>query len=247
MATLPPGLGQHDLGAAGKNKLRNVSCQRAVVWQWGCFPNGLTLSLDEFTGFSLSLAEAKKLVCSFVWEFVLMPVLPFHVNPQVVRSSLAQQVALLPVAQGIAPGLPMLNQDTVSLRFSAAASDVPKNEAELREQALAILNQTKVPDLTAERQRALIQKFNQLHKRATEAGIPLNLSGVNLAGADLERVDLAGANLWEANFQGANLAGANLTDAKLWGANLEEVNLMEAKLWYEMPIFGDVGGAEATE
>ncbi len=68
-----------------------------------------------------------------------------------------------------------------------------------------------------------------------------NLTGMNLAYADLSkanlrRAKLAGVQLGQANLSGANLSGADLTGAKLYmanltGANLSGARLLEAKLY----------------
>ena len=55
-----------------------------------------------------------------------------------------------------------------------------------------------------------------------------NLVGANLAGADLQDVDVSGANLRNANLSGVNLQGANLRKTDLSGADLEEANLEDA-------------------
>ncbi len=58
----------------------------------------------------------------------------------------------------------------------------------------------------------------------------LDLSHVNLQGANLIGANLQGARLSDANLQGARLIGANLQGANLFGANLQGANLSGAKL-----------------
>ena len=68
-----------------------------------------------------------------------------------------------------------------------------------------------------------------------------DLSGEDLAGADLSYAILVGVDLYGANLQGAdlsfaNLEGANLEwawleDADLWGANLQGTDLSSAFCW----------------
>jgi uncharacterized protein YjbI with pentapeptide repeats len=53
---------------------------------------------------------------------------------------------------------------------------------------------------------------------------------VDLAGADLKKVDLSEFNLVGANLEGANLAEANLYGVYLRGANLSRANLAQANL-----------------
>ncbi|MEH2420674.1 MAG: pentapeptide repeat-containing protein [Nostoc sp.] len=58
----------------------------------------------------------------------------------------------------------------------------------------------------------------------------LNLSNINIRGADLSKANLQGANLIEANLQGAFLMKANLQEAYLSKANLQRANLSKANL-----------------
>jgi len=58
----------------------------------------------------------------------------------------------------------------------------------------------------------------------------LDLSKVNIAGAELMKAQLQGANLSEANLQEANLIDANLQGANLGGTNLKGAWLHEANL-----------------
>jgi uncharacterized protein YjbI with pentapeptide repeats len=57
-----------------------------------------------------------------------------------------------------------------------------------------------------------------------------NFAGAVLAGADLSRVNLKGANLTGANLEGANLSEADLSNALLDGANLTRAELTGANL-----------------
>jgi uncharacterized protein YjbI with pentapeptide repeats len=58
----------------------------------------------------------------------------------------------------------------------------------------------------------------------------LDLSKVNIAGAELMKAQLQGAFLYEANLQKANLIDANLQGVNLNGTNLQGVNLKGANL-----------------
>jgi len=58
----------------------------------------------------------------------------------------------------------------------------------------------------------------------------LDLSKVNIAGAELMKAQLQGAFLYEANLQKANLIDANLQGVNLKGTNLQGVNLNGANL-----------------
>lgn len=58
----------------------------------------------------------------------------------------------------------------------------------------------------------------------------LDLSGVDLRGANLREANLAGANLSRADLSGAMLVGADLQAANLEGAVLNKANLQEVKL-----------------
>ena len=61
-------------------------------------------------------------------------------------------------------------------------------------------------------------------------GLRLNLSGVNLKGADLGNAHLKGANLFRAYLVGAHLSHANLEGAILSYAQLKNAFLMFAQL-----------------
>jgi hypothetical protein len=70
-------------------------------------------------------------------------------------------------------------------------------------------------------------------ERAVKSGADLsgaNLARANLFGANLSGADLARANLFGANLSGANLSGADLARANLSGANLARANLFGADL-----------------
>ena len=90
---------------------------------------------------------------------------------------------------------------------------------------------------------------------------PMNLTGTDLARADLHdanftRADLGGADLTGANLHGANLTGANLGRADLTGANLGRADLTRARLFfarlfcarliYARLTRADLGGADLT-
>ena len=57
-----------------------------------------------------------------------------------------------------------------------------------------------------------------------------NLSGIELWGANLWKVNLRHAQLWQAKLAGASLGRANLSDASLWQADLEGAYLWKANL-----------------
>ena len=72
----------------------------------------------------------------------------------------------------------------------------------------------------------------------------LNLSGKDLTGTDfsgaiLSGTDLSGANLSDADFEWAGLAGVNLSNADLTGANLDRADLGDVT-WGETPCPGGV-------
>jgi len=76
-----------------------------------------------------------------------------------------------------------------------------------------------------------------------------DLSGKNLSGRDLRRVNFQGAclrgtDLRCANLHAADLSGANLRDAKLMAADLRDANLKEADLLLSQQLAGaDLAGA----
>jgi uncharacterized protein YjbI with pentapeptide repeats len=87
------------------------------------------------------------------------------------------------------------------------------------------------------------------------------LSGINLSGADLRKVDfsglnlsglkfneanLCGTNLSELNFSGADLSGANLRGANLTAANLSGASLCRADLSGMQLIGTDLSQADLT-
>src|SRR5258706_488983 len=65
----------------------------------------------------------------------------------------------------------------------------------------------------------------------------IDLSGLHLEGAILNRAHLAGSNLYMAHLEGADLYGAHLAGAYLVGAHLEGTTLSEVHL-----EGGDLGG-----
>jgi uncharacterized protein YjbI with pentapeptide repeats len=72
--------------------------------------------------------------------------------------------------------------------------------------------------------------------------VEADLSGAHLHEADLSGAQLRRANLTGAWFVGANLSGANLREAKLSGAQLGGANLKDARL-----AFADLSGAQVRE
>jgi hypothetical protein len=69
-----------------------------------------------------------------------------------------------------------------------------------------------------------------------------DLTGADLSGANLTRVDLSGAELADANLSGATLTGANLSGAFLCAARLVGTNLSEADL-----TGAELAGADLTK
>ena len=91
--------------------------------------------------------------------------------------------------------------------------------------------QSPVPDQTPHLRLLLltardVKAFNTAHKAARKgnAEFRLDLTGVNLAGADLKRADLEMANFSGAEFSRVNFAGANLKRTNFSGAKLAKVN-----------------------
>jgi uncharacterized protein YjbI with pentapeptide repeats len=80
---------------------------------------------------------------------------------------------------------------------------------------------------------------------AVLAGI--NLHGANLAGADLMRTDLGGANLSNTNLQGAHMFDTNLNSANLTKANLRNAHLVEADLSNTNLDKADLSGANLAQ
>jgi len=70
------------------------------------------------------------------------------------------------------------------------------------------------------------------------------LAMANLAGADLSGADLSDANLRRAKLSGANLHGANLSRTNLAGADLSECDLRAADLTGSNLVRADVTGAK---
>ena len=99
-----------------------------------------------------------------------------------------------------------------------------------------------VPDLS---DVDLYEEFQEAGKLDGEGKLPLQ--GINLHGANLERVgaknaNLEGANLFRACLRGASLDRANLKRVKLCGASLEYAALDEATLDY-----ADLSGAQLQD
>jgi len=89
------------------------------------------------------------------------------------------------------------------------------------------------PSRKADVMRFLVEA--ELVQSVEGTGPIIRLSGANLSGASLYRVNLGGiylqdANLFQADLRGANLSDANLQDANLSKANLNYTNLFEAIL-----------------
>jgi uncharacterized protein YjbI with pentapeptide repeats len=79
-----------------------------------------------------------------------------------------------------------------------------------------------------------------------------NLTGVNLAYADLSkanlsRANLAGVQLGQAKLTGANLTGADLTGARLYMANLTGANLTGARMLEAKPYKTLLDGADLSD
>jgi len=76
---------------------------------------------------------------------------------------------------------------------------------------------------------------------------PVDLSGENLSGANLTRIDLSGVALFDANLSKADLVGADLSNSDLTGADLSytdltKANFKGARLWN-----ANLRGAKLTE
>ncbi|MGK7894148.1 MAG: pentapeptide repeat-containing protein [Xenococcus sp. (in: cyanobacteria)] len=74
----------------------------------------------------------------------------------------------------------------------------------------------------------------------------LNLTGINLQGANLIDVNFQGSDLSQANLQGANLTDANLIRANLNQAQLQDADLSRAKLVQAQLEATDLTGAILT-
>ena len=74
----------------------------------------------------------------------------------------------------------------------------------------------------------------------------LNLTGINVQGADLVQADFTGSNLKDSNLQGATLANARLISTNLNGANLQDTDLSNAKLVQAQLDEADLTGAVLT-
>ncbi len=72
---------------------------------------------------------------------------------------------------------------------------------------------------------------------------PLWLTGVNLAGARMHRIDLTEADLWHSNLSGADLTMANLNSAHLDHADLSGADLAGADLSHASLVQADLRGA----
>jgi len=105
-------------------------------------------------------------------------------------------------------------------------------------------------------ERADVDRLKELNRCESCDLSGADLTGINLAYADLTRANLSWANLTgvqlgQANLSGANLAGANLTGAKLnmadlTGANLSGARLLDARL-YKATLDGtDLSGADLS-
>jgi hypothetical protein len=81
-------------------------------------------------------------------------------------------------------------------------------------------------------------------QRPPEGLRQLDLSRVDLRGANLIGADLEGAQLSGANLQGAQLGGANLGGARLNHTNLGGTELGGANLWCATLIGANLGGAQ---
>ncbi|MBI4338477.1 MAG: pentapeptide repeat-containing protein [Chloroflexi bacterium] len=75
-----------------------------------------------------------------------------------------------------------------------------------------------------------VTEFNKRRLADPSLGANLDLSGVNLSGARLEKADLGRINLSGANLQGADLSEAMLTNTNAEDTDLRGVNLKGANL-----------------
>jgi uncharacterized protein YjbI with pentapeptide repeats len=78
--------------------------------------------------------------------------------------------------------------------------------------------------------QAALTVIGQRDRKKDPENQRLDLSKVNIAGAELMKAQLQGAFLYEANLQEANLIDANLQEANLRGTNLKGAWLHEANL-----------------
>jgi hypothetical protein len=76
---------------------------------------------------------------------------------------------------------------------------------------------------------------------------PLDLSGIQLPGADLRKAQLIGADLRGCHLTGANLAGADLTGADLQRAHLSGAKLNGARFHDTELTAADLTGTDLTE
>jgi len=89
------------------------------------------------------------------------------------------------------------------------------------------------------------------HQAAGYDGRPIDLTGANLAGADLTsallvRVDFTGTDLAHSNLYGADLSGARLVRANLTGAALSGARLTNADLTHARLTGADLYGADLS-
>ncbi len=86
------------------------------------------------------------------------------------------------------------------------------------------------PSLHALNERPLAREALDLLRKGECPPVPMDLSRLQLRGADLRGLDLTAADLSESDLSGADLGGTNLFGAKLVGANLFEAKLRNAEL-----------------
>ncbi len=87
-----------------------------------------------------------------------------------------------------------------------------------------------------------IYKNKSINQKFSE----IDLSCINLRGADLSEINLQEINLSCVNFNLANLTSANLTSANLTSANLTSANLTSAKLSLGNLICANLSGANLS-
>jgi uncharacterized protein YjbI with pentapeptide repeats len=92
-----------------------------------------------------------------------------------------------------------------------------------------------------------VETWNQWRaEHPTQDQERLDLTGVNLSGANLSGVDLSEVNLSEASLSGADLSEAKLYAACLTGANLSHANLSGAVLNGALFTLADLSGASLS-
>ncbi len=93
----------------------------------------------------------------------------------------------------------------------------------------------------------IVKDFPQKCKDVDPESEQLDLSHMDMRGANLCEVNLQGSNLYQTQLQGANLKRANLSQAILTAANLNGANLTGANLKQAILCAANLEGANLTE